>query len=125
MRAIDVTANAIADRTPNQHVRQEVVATGEARHTRGGCQSVSANLHETVISVFVCHDSRERPRGYRMSRRKRKSVFEGIAPLSAGTRAAPLSGMLDHKCNHATINQRFSAEQSRFASTRVVRRSAD
>ena len=31
--------------------------------------------------------------------------------------------MLDHKCNDAAVNQCFSTEQSRFASTRIVRRS--
>src|SRR5712692_8347646 len=30
--------------------------------------------------------------------------------------------MLDHKCNNAAVNQRFSAEQSRFAGARIVRR---
>jgi hypothetical protein len=52
--------------------------------------------------------------------RKRESAFKEITGLWRAW-AAPLSGMLDRKCNNTPVNQRFSAEQSRFAGARVVR----
>src|SRR6266705_2828399 len=58
MGAINVLPDAVADSAADQHVRKEVVAPGEARHTHRRGQSVSANLHQALISVFVCHDSR-------------------------------------------------------------------
>ncbi len=59
MRAIDVSADPVADRTPDEYVRKKMIAPGEARHACRGCKSVSTNLDKAVMPVFVCYDSRQ------------------------------------------------------------------
>jgi len=53
--------------------------------------------------------------------RKRKSAFKEVTGLWRAW-ASPLGGMLDHSRDNTTVNQRLSAEESRFAGTRIVRR---
>ena len=56
--AINVPTDAVTNGASHEYVREEVIAPREARHTRGRRQSVGANLHKAVVSVFVCDNGR-------------------------------------------------------------------
>ena len=54
MCAIDVTADAVTDCATDKNVREKMVAACVARDADRAGNSVSANLDQAMIVVFVC-----------------------------------------------------------------------
>src|SRR5882762_1219569 len=96
MRAVNITANTIARGAADQHVREIMLAAGEARETDGAGNPVSADLHPAMIVVFVSDHRRQRPRLNTVAGRKRRSAVKKLAAISPGQWAATLRDLFQH-----------------------------
>src|SRR6266849_6275704 len=110
MRVIDVPPNAIPHRAANQDIRQVMLLPGEASEADGAGNSVSGNLHQTTIMVFVGYHRSQGPGLDTVAGRKGGSAVKKIAPTLTGQWATTLGDFLERSYDNRAINQGFSAE---------------
>src|SRR5882672_3734463 len=110
MRVIDVTPNAIPHRAANQDIRKVMLLPGEPSEADSAGNSVSGNLHQTTIVVFVGDHRSQRPCLDAVSGWKGRSTVPEIAAILSGKWPATLGDFFQRGYYDCAINQGFSAE---------------
>src|SRR6266550_370175 len=103
MRVKDVAPNAIPHRAANQNVRKVMFLTSEASDADGAGNSVSGNLHQRTIVVFVGYHRCQRPGRDAVSGWKGRSAGPEIAATFPRERTAALGDFFQRRYNDRTI----------------------
>src|SRR5438128_1054480 len=125
MSMIDVTTNAVAHHAADQHVREGMVETGKAGRPDCAGNSVSKNLHQTTIVVFIGYYCGQRPCFNAVPRRKRRSAIEKVAATFSSSWTPTLGDFLERGYDDRAINERFSTQDSGFPRAVVMLRSSE
>src|SRR5260370_4380998 len=102
-RMIDILADSVAQGAADQHVRKVMVAAGEARDADRAGDSISGNLHDAVIVIFVRDYRRQRPRFNAMTGWKRRSAIKEVAASLRRGRATTLSYLFQCSYHERTV----------------------
>src|SRR2546423_4359042 len=112
VRVIDIAPDPISHRAANQNIRKVMFLTSETSDADGAGNSVSGNLHQRTIVIFIGDHRCQRPGCDAVSGWKGRSAVKEIAATFAGKGTAALGDFLERRYHDRTINQGFSAEQA-------------
>src|SRR5690242_14799198 len=110
MRAVNITANPPAQRTPHNDIRQVMLVPREPRDAHCGCDSIRGDLHRGTILVFMRDDARDGPRLCAVTRRKRAATVKELTALAAIQRSRALRHALQNPLNDDAIDYRFRTQ---------------
>src|SRR5262245_7584477 len=96
MRTINVTTDSKTYRAADQNVRKKMLLTSETGETHRGGNTISGDLDQTVIRIFIGDNGRHRPRVNRMTRRKGPAAAKEIAAMQL-KRSFPTSDRFERK----------------------------
>ena len=91
MRVINVLTDSESQGASDEHVREIVFAAGEACDADGARDTVSSDLHQASIVIFVRDHCRDGPCLRAVSGRKRGSAIEKLAAFDAVGRSRTLA----------------------------------
>src|SRR6266571_7680004 len=97
-----------------------MLAAGESSHADCASDSVSANLNQRLIVIFIRDDRGQRPSLNAVARGKRRAAVEEIAAVHAARRSRALRDLLNHSNCDRAVDQSFSAQDAGLARTIVV-----
>src|SRR5689334_20655162 len=104
MRAVNITANPPAQRTPHNDVRQVMLVPRKPRDAHCRRDSIRGDLHRGTILVFMRDDARDGPRLCAVSRGKRAATVKELTALAAIQRSRTFGDTLQSTADDHAVD---------------------